>query len=98
MLDRLPETFSLVLRDDSMSPEAKVGALAWFQTGLEPRPNDWVLVVDDAGAWYMREYSERRPGHWIARALNAGYEPLDSKADGLQVAAICMGVYGRRGT
>lgn len=93
----LPTEFGVHLPDDSMAPEAKAGALVWFERGLEPRPGDWVLVIDRANNWFMREYRQRRPGDWYAFALNSAFDTLEPSRDGIEVAAIFMGMKARRG-
>lgn len=99
MNEPLPAEFCVVIPedDDSMAPDLPAGAKAWFETGLDPRAPDWVLLADDADNWYVRAYKERRPGHWEAHAVNSAHLPLDSIRDGLRVLAIYMGMKARRG-
>lgn len=97
MKTELPAEFRVVLPDDSMAPEARAGSLVTFERDLGPRPGDFVLLVDDEGRWYMREYRESRPGTWEAHATGKGYEPLLSKRDGLRVMAVFTGIKSRRG-
>lgn len=93
----LPAEFGLVIEDNSMAPDAPAGTLIWFERRTDARSPDWVLLVDDAGHWYIREYKERRPGHWEAHAVNRDFLPLDSIRDGLRVVAVYMGQKGRKG-
>lgn len=92
----LPAEFGVHLPDDSMAPEAKAGALVWFERGLEPRPGDWVLVIDQANNWFMREYRQRRPGDWYAFAVNSAFDTLEPARDGIEVAAVFVGMKARR--
>lgn len=93
----LPAEFGLVIEDNSMAPDAPAGTLIWFEKRTDARSPDWVLLVDDAGHWYIREYKERRPGHWEAHAVNRDFLPLDSIRDDLRVVAVYIGQRGRRG-
>lgn len=63
----------------------------------DPRAGDAVLVADTDDNVFFRQYQQRRPGHWQAVALNAAYQPLDSRADGLRVLAIKVASRGRDG-
>jgi transcriptional regulator with XRE-family HTH domain len=96
-MGNLPAAFGVHLPDDSMAPEAKAGALVWFERDLDPRPGDWVLVFDATGHPYLREYRQRRPGQWYAHALNPAFEALEPERDGLKVAAVFVGMRARRG-
>lgn len=91
MTGELPPTFSLVVKDDAMAPDLRVGHQAIFSTSKDPAPGNNVLLVDNEGHAYIREYQQRRPGHWQAVARNAAYQPLDSITDGLRVLAVQIG-------
>lgn len=94
----LPNLFKVALPDDAMAPEYRQGTVVAFSTAEgAPRADDAVLLTDADGNWFFRLYKPRRPGHWQAVAVNAAYEPMDSKADGLTVVAIAMAKWGRRG-
>lgn len=97
LMGDLPSTFALELRDEAMADALPAGTKVIFSTRETPRPPDIVLVCDAAGHFYVREYRERTPGHWQAVAYRNGYEPLDSRADGLRVVAVYIGQLGRRG-
>lgn len=89
MTGPLPGDFKLTIEDDAMAPEFPTGTVVVFSTTAgEPRARDGVLVVDRDRNVYFREYRIKRPGHWQAAALNAGYDPLDSELHGLKVLAI----------
>lgn len=84
------------LPDNAMAPEAPRGTRVIFVTGVDPEPGDWVLVRDDAGNHYCREYRQVRPGQWEAHARNPGFLPMDSERNGLSVVAVFDGMRGRR--
>lgn len=91
MTGRLPAEFKLRIDDDAMSPEFPPGTLVTFSTEAgEPRALDGVLVCDQDRNVYFREYRIKRPGHWQAAPLNAGYDALDSIEHGLSVMAIMI--------
>lgn len=96
-METVLQEFSLRIEDDAMAPEVRAGQVAMFIRGDDARANDFVLLVDNEDNVYLREYSPRRPGHWLAVARDPAYQPLDSKTDGLRVLAIYNGVVGRRG-
>jgi hypothetical protein len=94
----LPELFCVTLPDDAMAPEFPKGCTVTFSTSEgPPRPRDAVLVRDGSGHLYFREFQQRTPSHFVAGATGGGLLPLDSQADGLEVVAICVGKWGRRG-
>lgn len=72
-------------------PSMRAGDFADFAPASQAQPNQVVLLADKDGNVYIRRYTLRRPGHWIATARHSGYEPLDSIADGLRVLAIQVG-------
>jgi DNA-binding transcriptional regulator YdaS (Cro superfamily) len=94
----LPRAFTLVARDDALAPLLSRGHKARFSTEKVAERTDLpgrkVLVADRDGHCYIREYRLRRGTHWQAVATNesAGFEPLDSVADGLRVLAVMTGV------
>lgn len=91
--EHLPAVYTLEVLDDSMAPLLNPGDRAEFdRTAAISSSRRRVLVRDNAGNHYIREYRERRPGIWQAVALNQAYLPLDSEADGLQVVAVMVGV------
>lgn len=93
----LPRKFRVAAPDDSMAPRVRAGELLEFDTSLQPRAGDGVLVRDDAGHHFFRIYRERRPGHWEAAALNPAFQGLDSERDGLHVLAVMTAVFQRWG-
>ena len=97
VLADLPKEFLLRIEDDAMAPDVRAGQTVWFITGVDARPDDYVLLKDGEGNAYLLEYKETRKGHWTAVARRSGYLPMDSKADALQVLAVFNGVVGRRG-
>lgn len=92
----LEAEFQTVAADDAMAPEVPRGSRVIFVTGVQPVAGDFVLVADNQGVHYLREYRQLRPGHWQAHALNPAYLPLDSERDGLRVLAVFDGMRGRR--
>lgn len=94
----LPALFRAVIPDDAMGAEYPRGCTVNFSTTEgPPRARDLVLVRDADGGVHFREYQTGRGGRWQAVALMSGYQALDSQTDGLQVLAISMGRWGRRG-
>jgi len=92
----LETEFQTIAADDAMAPEVPRGARIIFVPGVQPIAGDFVLVADNQGVHYLREYRQLRPGHWQAHALNPAYLPLDSEHDGLRVLAVFDGMRGRR--
>lgn len=98
LMKQLPRAFTLVARDDALAPLLSSGHKARFSTERVAErtdlPGKKVLVADRDDNCYIREYRQRRPGHWQAVATNAaaGLDPLDSVSDGLRVLAVMTGV------
>ena len=92
----LPPEFETTLPDNAMAPEAPKGARCIFVTGIAPEPGDWVLVVNDTGQVYCREYRVLQPGQWEAHAINRAFLPMHSGAGQLRVLAVFDGMRGRR--
>jgi transcriptional regulator with XRE-family HTH domain len=94
----LPQLFVVELLDDSMAPEYRRGSKVIFSTDQgEPRAQDAVLVRNEQGEMFFREFRAKSANSWLCHALAAGYEPLSSERDQLTVVAIAVGVWGRRG-
>lgn len=89
--DRLPDRFSLVVRDEAMAPQFKPGHTVEFNSTRQAKPGDVVLLVDADHNAYIRDYVERRPGLWTAAPRSRAYQPLESVADGLRVLAVLVG-------
>lgn len=92
----LPPEFKAAMTDDSMAPRVRAGDVLKFSTVAKPRPGDGVLVRDQTGALFFRQYRERRPGHWLAQPLNDAYQALDSEIDGLELVAVMVGIPDQR--
>lgn len=92
MHTELPPEFRLQVRDDAMAPEIRPRDWVSLSTSRKPRAGRPVLFKDRDGNIYLRNYLERRPGHWIAEATNKAYAPLDSLQDELQVLAVMIGI------
>jgi transcriptional regulator with XRE-family HTH domain len=93
----LPKAFKVAAPDDSMSPRLRKGQLAEFETGLEYRPGDGVLVKDPRGVCYIRRCRQTRGG-WEAYAEDSEvFPPLPIGDDGLDVLAVMVGVHARWG-
>lgn len=94
----LPRAFTLVARDDAMAPLLAKGHRARFSTARVAERTDLagrqVLVADKDDNCYIRVYRSKGGNHWRAVATNeaAGFDPLDSIADGLRVLAVMTGV------
>lgn len=93
--EELPPLFWVALPDDSMAPRAPAGRNICFEKETIPKPGDGVLVVDQAGSMYFRQYRAGAAGRWTAHAVNPAYEDLDSERDGLQVLAVLKAEEGR---
>lgn len=91
----LPDKFRVTAPDDSMAPRVRSGQQVELDSTLQVRPGDGVLVIDEAGHWYLRVYRQRRPDSWEAHPLNDAYQALDSARDGLRVAAVIVAVHAR---
>ena len=93
----LPKAFKVAAPDDSMSPRLKAGQLAEFETGLDHRPGDGVLVKDAAGDCYIRRCRRSRGG-WEAYSEDSDvFPPLPIGPAGLEVLAVLVGVHARWG-
>lgn len=93
----LPEAFKVAAPDDSMSPRLKHGQLAEFETGLEPRPGDGVLVRDLAGECYIRR-CRKAHGGWEAYAEDEKVHlPFPIGPGQAEVLAVLVGVHARWG-
>ena len=90
MKNDLPRQFRVALPDDAMAPDLNAGDEVVFDRTLTPEAGDLVLVRDKAGHHYARTYRERLHGEWIAFAENDDFEPLDARAEGLHVVAVCV--------
>lgn len=95
LLKPLPARFRVRVPDDAMAlddpPSMRAGDWADFVPADTAQPNQVVLLRDKAGNLFIRRYTLRRPGHWIATARHTGYAPMDSIEDGLQVLAVQVG-------
>jgi transcriptional regulator with XRE-family HTH domain len=94
----LPPLFLLTMPDDALGDVAPQGREFIFSTveNDPPESANVVLVKDGANRHYCRIYEEGRGDSWRAIAITAGYRPLDSVEDKLEVVAIGMGPWGRR--
>lgn len=88
----LPQAFKLAAPDDSMAPRLRAGQIVEFETGIDPRPGDGVLVADSDNKPYIRLFVEGRQGHWEAHAVAPGYRVMERDADGLKILAVLMSV------
>jgi len=89
----LPETFTLVMKDDSMSDDYERGDRVFFKTATTPAPGMKVLVIDRDGNGYVRKYRMRSASNWEAVPTNANYAPLDAQAEGLKIIAVAHGSF-----
>ena len=94
-LNELPTEFHVILVDDAMAPKAPKGTKVRIASTRQPAPGDAVLVIDSAGALYLRVFHAGRQGQWQARPTNDVYPSLDFAADGLRVLGVLCGIDGR---
>ena len=78
----------VVVNDDAMSPLICVGDLIHLDPDLVPMAGDKVLVVDDQGIYYIREYRVRPAGVFEATPCNPAYATLHSGQHGLRAVAV----------
>jgi hypothetical protein len=91
----LPKAFKVAAPDDSMSPRLKAGQVAEFESGLEPRPGDGVLVRDPDGEPCIRRCRRLR-GEWEAYAEDGdNHLPFTFGDD--QLLAVMVGIHARWG-
>lgn len=95
MHSTLPSEFYARLPDDAMAPLAPEGTVVKFRRGTAPSPGDGVLVRDQAGGVYFREFRQGVANRWTAHPTNPAYLTLDSEADRLEVVAVFCGLEGR---
>lgn len=94
----LPRAFRVAAPDEAMSPRLRAGTLLGFETGVQPRPGDVVIVKAPDGEPHLRMYRIARGGSWEAYAENQpAYLTLTPEDDGIEVIAVMVAVYGRWG-
>jgi hypothetical protein len=86
--DQLPNTFTLALPDDALTPRLRRGDQVELNRNLAAEPGDLVLVRDGAGQHYVREYRRHRPDDWTAAALNGAYTSLVASQDQLEIIGV----------
>lgn len=87
----LHQEFVLDVPDDALAPTTPRGTRLIFSRGVPPTFGQGVLVRDRSGGYYVRRYSQRAGGGWIAAASNPAYASLDPTAEaGLEVVAVAM--------
>lgn len=91
MQGSLPQQFILLARDTAMQPKFAQGTKFIFDSTRAAQPGDVVLVRDQAGEYYIREYHLLRAGQWLAAAPNPAYQPMQAAAEQLQVVAVAIG-------
>jgi hypothetical protein len=91
----LPKQFKLTAPDEALAPRVRTGQSVEFDSQLQPRPGDGVLVQDAHGHWYLRIYKQGRPGTWEAHATHEAYQPMHSDRDQLSVLAVVVAVHAR---
>lgn len=93
----LPEAFKVAAPDDSMSPRVKMGQLVEFETGLDHRAGDGILVRDAEGELCIRRCRKVR-GEWEAYAEDSVVHPAFAIGPGQgEILAILVGVHARWG-
>ncbi len=92
---KLPAAFKASAPDDSMAPLLKVGQVVEFETGLELRPGDGVLVLDEDGELCIRR-CWRAHGAWQAFAEDEK-KHLPFAISPEQLLAVLVGVHARWG-
>lgn len=91
-LSTIPSRFRVAMPDDSMAPRVRRGDLVEFDSTVQPRSGDGVLVQARDGALFFRVYKQGRPDAWQAHPVNPDFLPLDSERDGLRVVAVLVGL------
>lgn len=89
--NKLPEVFKVFLPDDAMAGRFPKDSYIEFDSSLEARAGDVVLLRDQAGEHYIRYLRERRKGELVAVAENPAYLPMDFAQDGLEIRAVLVG-------
>lgn len=88
---KLPDVFRVVLPDDAMAGRFPKDSYIEFDSRLDARAGDVILLRDQAGEHYIRYLRERRKGEIVAVAENPAYLPMDFAQDGLEIRAVLVG-------
>ncbi len=90
----LPRVFAVEAPDDAMAPIFRRGMHVEFDREREPRSGeDIVLLHDERGDWYIRNYVRVNRERWKAKPQNtAAADDMDSVQDGLTVIAVLTNV------
>lgn len=91
----LPAIFRVSAPDDAMADRVHRGWTLEFDSRLEARQDDGVLVEDAENNWFFRLYSAGQGEHFAALPLNRNYQPMDSQKHGLRVLGVLVGVPSR---
>jgi len=90
LMKPMPSTFHLSVRDDALAPELRRGDIVEIDTTIPtPSPGDIILCAD-AGSFFLRIYTERRPGDWSAGAINPAYEAMHCERDKLRIIGVSV--------
>lgn len=92
---KLPRAFKVATPDDSMVPLLKPGQVVEFETGLDLRAGDGILVIDEDGEPCIRR-CRRAHGEWEAFAEDEK-KHLPFRIGPDQLLAVLVGVHARWG-
>lgn len=76
--------------DTAMGPDLLPSDQVFFQSGIDPEPQDDVLVRDSSGELMLRRYRKVTNTVFEVWAKNEGYGSLRSDTDGIEVLAVVM--------
>lgn len=91
-MEKLPESFEMVLDDDAMAPDFPKGRIVRFASGSSAEYGNRVLVRDAAGTLHFRLYAQTQDALWIGLASHSAFIPM-KPGSGAQVVAVKTGHY-----
>lgn len=92
----IPERFATVLVDEAMAPAIPAGVRVEFErvaSDFKPQFGQHVLLVDKAGAFHFRKFSQAPGGSWVGAATRSGFLDIQPERDGARVVARMTGRY-----
>lgn len=82
MLLGVPGAYAVYIDDRSMAPALKPGHLLWVHPKKPARPDDYVIIQQNDGQAFVKEYVRKTDKHIICRQYNPEGEvrfPVDSE-------------------